>query len=70
MKYELTLDGMSCGHCVKAVEEALARVENIQVESVEIGRAIIASDNMMAVQAQISEELEEEGCPLKNAELH
>ncbi|HAY36385.1 MAG: heavy-metal-associated domain-containing protein [Bacteroidetes Order II. Incertae sedis bacterium] len=70
MKYELTLDGMSCGHCVKAVEEALARVENIQVESVEIGRAIIASDNMMAVQAQISEELEEEGYPLKNAELH
>ena len=70
MKHELTLDGMSCGHCVKAVEEALARVENIQVESVEIGRAIIASDNMMAVQAQISEELEEEGYPLKNAELH
>jgi copper chaperone CopZ len=70
MKYELTLDGMSCGHCVKAVEEALARVENIQVESVEIGRVIIASDNMMAVQAQISEELEEEGYPLKNAELH
>jgi len=70
MKYELTLDGMSCGHCVKAVEEALARVEDIQVESVEIGRAIIESDNMMAVQAQISEELEEEGYPLKNAELH
>ena len=70
MKYELTLDGMSCGHCVKAVEEALARVEDIQVESVEIGRAIIESGNMMVAQPRIAEELEEEGYPLKNAELH
>ena len=69
MKYELTLDGMSCGHCVKAVEEALKRVDDVQVESVEIGRAVIVSDNMMAVQPKIAAELEEEGYPLENAEL-
>ena len=35
----LTIDGMSCSHCVASVEKALASVEGTTVRSVEIGHA-------------------------------
>ena len=35
----LHIDGMSCGHCLNAVNQALARVPGVQVECVRIGRA-------------------------------
>jgi copper chaperone len=33
------IDGMSCNHCLNAVNQALAAVPGIRVESVRIGRA-------------------------------
>ncbi len=35
----ITIRGMSCGHCVKAVAEALSGVEGLRVHSVDVGRA-------------------------------
>ena len=69
MKYELSVEGMSCGHCVMAVKEALGRVEHIQVEHVEIGTATIETANMASVQPIIMQELEEEGFPLSSTTL-
>ena len=40
----LKVDGMSCGHCVKAVEKALAAVDGATTESVQVGSATIAFD--------------------------
>ncbi|MCC6931552.1 MAG: heavy-metal-associated domain-containing protein [Gemmatimonadaceae bacterium] len=40
----LKVDGMSCGHCVKAVQTALAGVDGAVAESVQIGRAVVAFD--------------------------
>lgn len=37
--YDLKIEGMSCGHCVKTVQEALKRVKGVVGVSVEIGRA-------------------------------
>jgi copper chaperone CopZ len=37
----LAIDGMSCGHCVRAVRDALASVESVQVADVAIGSATI-----------------------------
>lgn len=41
MTYELSISGMSCGHCVRAVEEALSGLDHVKVVSVEIGRAVV-----------------------------
>ncbi len=35
----LTIDGMSCQHCVSSVREALDALDGVTVNAVEIGRA-------------------------------
>lgn len=37
----LAIGGMSCGHCLNAVNKALAAVPGVEVKSVQIGRAEI-----------------------------
>ena len=40
-KLELEIDGMSCGHCVAAVSEALRELPGVTVERVAIGSAAL-----------------------------
>jgi copper chaperone len=40
----LSIDGMSCDHCVNAVRGALARLPGVTVEHVEIGSASVLYD--------------------------
>jgi copper chaperone len=35
----LTIGGMSCGHCLNAVNQAINSVPGVEVKSVQIGRA-------------------------------
>ncbi|NNE71821.1 MAG: heavy-metal-associated domain-containing protein [Rhodothermales bacterium] len=44
MKQELIIEGMSCGHCVGAVREALEGVDSLKIGEVQIGRASIDAD--------------------------
>ena len=41
---KLTIDGMSCGHCLNRVQKALATLPGVQIESVQIGRATVQYD--------------------------
>ena len=41
---KLEVAGVSCGHCVNAVREALIAVPGVKVESVSIGSATVAFD--------------------------
>ena len=41
---KLEVSGMSCGHCVHAVREALAAVPGVKVEDVKIGSATVSID--------------------------
>lgn len=41
---KLTIDGMSCGHCLNRVQQALAQVPDVQVTSVQIGQATLEYD--------------------------
>lgn len=41
---KLAVGGMSCGHCVMAVKQAIASVEGATAESVDIGKATVAFD--------------------------
>jgi copper chaperone len=47
---ELKLDvsGMSCGHCVKAVHDALAAVPGVTVKDVKVGFATVSLDEKAA----------------------
>ena len=40
----LTIDGMHCEHCVDVVEDALAGLDGVTVQDVEIGSAQVAYD--------------------------
>jgi copper chaperone len=41
---KLEVSGMSCGHCVGAVREALAAVPGVKVDQVNIGSASVTFD--------------------------
>ena len=40
----LQIDGMSCGHCVGQVRNALARLEGVRVRHVKVGEAAVTYD--------------------------
>ena len=45
---KLEVSGMSCGHCVQAVREALEGVPGVKVENVQVGSASVAFDEQQA----------------------
>lgn len=40
----LQVEGMSCGHCLKTVTEALDRLDGVEVEMVQLGHAAVRYD--------------------------
>jgi copper chaperone CopZ len=40
----LHIEGMSCGHCLNAVNRALAELPSLEIESVTMGRADLRYD--------------------------
>ena len=40
----LHIDGMSCGHCLNAVNRALSAVPGVKIDAVRIGRADVTYD--------------------------
>ncbi len=58
----LTINGMSCGHCVAAVKQALSRATGVQqVTSVEVGRAQVVIDEAATSPDQVAEVVTEAG---------
>lgn len=58
---QFNIEGMSCGHCVKAVRQALEAITGVNVENVEIGRAQVSYDPSITDRAHLVEAIEEEG---------
>jgi copper chaperone len=50
----LHIEGMSCGHCLNAVNQALAGLPGVNVESVRIGRAELKYDEQAVDPARIT----------------
>ena len=57
----LSIDGMSCGHCVVAVRKALATVPGLRIERVDVGSATVAYDPRRATPDEIIDVLSDEG---------
>lgn len=67
--YQLSVSGMSCGHCVKALTEELKAVQGLTVESVEIGKAVVQFDDAIAAdsaQTMLKNAVEEAGYALNS----
>ena len=60
-RVNLTIDGMSCGHCLNAVRGALGRVPGVTIETVSIGRATVGFDPAVASIPQIAAAVTAEG---------
>lgn len=62
MKTEtLSIEGMSCSHCIKAITEALSGIPRLTVLKVELGLAVVRYDEAMADRAMLIHLIEEEG---------
>lgn len=60
-KETLQIQGMSCGHCVRAVQDALAATSGVQVDEVDIGHAAIRYDAKAVDRDAIREALHRAG---------
>lgn len=58
---QLKITGMSCGHCVKAVERALDHVPGVQARNVQVGSAEVAFDPQQASADRLLDAIREEG---------
>ena len=63
---ELKIEGMSCHHCVMAVKKELSKLENVQVEDVQIGSAKIEYDENKVNEKALADAVEEAGFKLIN----
>jgi len=58
---ELTIEGMSCEHCVRAVKNRLATTPGVTVEEVAIGTAKLRYDPSKTNVEEIEEAIADEG---------
>ena len=64
----LSIDGMSCGHCVGRVTKALSGIGGIEVKNVAVGSAQIAAADPVAVKTALAS-LAEAGYPARATQV-
>ncbi len=57
----LTIEGMSCAHCLHAVRGRLERTPGVDVKSVQIGSAVVDYDPAKTSVDDIEEAIADEG---------
>lgn len=57
----LTIEGMTCQHCVRAVDQRLRKTQGVQVDQVEIGSADLHYDPNATNVDELSEIIADEG---------
>lgn len=58
--YELKIEGMTCGHCVRAVQQALSSVPGVRKADVEVGHAHVEADDTVT-REKLVDAIDEEG---------
>lgn len=66
-KIQLKVEGMSCGHCVKAIENGVGELNGVEAinVSLEQGLVDVVFDNSKVTTSNIKEAIEEEGYTVK-----
>jgi len=57
----LHIEGMTCGHCLNAVNKALGALPSVTIEQVRIGRAEVSHDAAVTDAAAIVQAVENAG---------
>ena len=57
----LHIEGMSCGHCLNAVNRALSVVPGVQIDAIRIGRADVSYDESTTGPSQLEAAVAEAG---------
>ena len=65
MKKTFEIEGMSCNHCVMAVQKSLAKL-NLQKTDVKIGSADVEFDEKLVEENKIVSAIKEAGYSVKN----
>jgi copper chaperone len=60
-RLNLTIEGMSCEHCVRAVRGRLERTDGVKVDDVAIGSAVLDFDPAKTSIDDIEEAIADEG---------
>jgi copper chaperone len=60
-RVELTIEGMSCEHCVRAVRGRLERTPGVKVDDVQVGSATIEFDPATTSVDDLEEAIADEG---------
>ena len=63
----LQIEGMSCGHCVGQVRNALARLDGVQVHQVKVGEAGLSYDPETLTLTEIVEAVKRAGYEVQAA---
>ncbi|MFO1008885.1 MAG: cation transporter [Planctomycetota bacterium] len=61
----LTLEGMTCAHCVMRVQRVLARFDGLRVEALAVGTARVATERPPSEDAALLAALAAAGYPAK-----
>ncbi len=67
-RLNLTIDGMSCGHCVAAVSRALTNMEGVSIERVDVGAATVTYDPARTSPDDIIDAVNDEGYQASRAQ--
>ena len=60
-RLKLKIGGMTCGHCVSAVDKALNSLDGVKVEQVGVGTATLSYDSSATSAERIAQAVEDEG---------
>ena len=63
----LKIEGMSCGHCVGQVRNALVRLDGVQVRRVTVGEAALRYDPEAVTLTDIVEAVKQAGYEVQTA---
>jgi copper chaperone CopZ len=65
---DLSIEGMTCGHCVMHVKKELSKVSDLVVEDVQIGKARVRYEENKVTLQQIDDAVSEAGYKLVSAQ--
>lgn len=57
----LEIGGMSCGHCLRAVKDALSEMPGVTLDEVRIGKAVVTFDESTVQAESIAEAVRDAG---------
>lgn len=64
----LHIAGMSCGHCLHAVNRALSAIPGVRVDAIRIGRAVLSYDENATNLSQLEAAVHQAGYRAKAQE--